>query len=332
MLQPFHIGPVRVWPPTVLAPMAGITDEYFRKIVKQVGGVGLVTMEFVSADSIALGIEKTREMMRFCESERPLSIQIYGSKPDPMASAARYVQEIGADIVDINMGCPANQVLKGCAGAALMGDLALARRIVAACRKQVSIPLTVKFRLGLDSARINYLELGRICEGEGVDAVALHGRTAKQMYSGHAAWENVARLKEHLSIPVMGNGDVVEPEDAFGLQAQSGCDGVMIGRASMKNPWIYKQIEDIAAGRPKTQPTWRERRDLILRHFAMLEPHPNRSFALFKIKKFTGWYSHGLQGGAQLRQQLNQQGTPEHFIALVREFFDKLEALERAAA
>jgi tRNA-dihydrouridine synthase B len=331
-MQPFSIGKVRIWPPTILAPMAGITDEYFRKVVKQVGGVGLVTMEFVSADSIVRGVEKTRDLMRFCEGERPISIQIYGSKPGPMAEAAGFVEELGADIVDINMGCPANQVLKGCAGAALMGDLALAHKIIAACRKRVSIPLTVKFRLGLDSRSENYLELGRICEGEGVEAVAMHARTAKQMFNGQADWERIARLKDHLSIPISGNGDVAEASDAFRLQALSGCDGVMIGRASMKNPWIYRQIQDVAEGRPPTQPTWRERRDLILRHFELLEPHPNKSFVLYKIKKFTGWYSHGLPGGASLRHQLNQQGSAEHFVELVREFFVRLEAEERVAA
>lgn len=331
-MKPFHIGNVRVWPPTILAPMAGITDEYFRKIVKEVGGVGLVTMEFVSADSIVRGIEKTREIMRFAESERPISIQIYGSKPGPMAEAAGFVEELGADIVDINMGCPANQVLKGCSGAALMGDLPLARSIIAEARRRVSIPLTVKFRLGLDGKTENYLELGRICEGEGVNAIALHARTAKQMFNGQADWQRIEKLKQTVGIPVSGNGDVVTAQDAFELQRQTGCDGVMIGRASMKNPWIYKQIEDIAEGRLPTQPTWRERRDLILRHFALLEPHPNKNFVLYKIKKFTGWYSHGLPGGAAMRQKLNQQGSVEHFIELVREFFGRLELDERVAA
>ena len=331
-MNPFNIGNVRLWPPTILAPMAGITDKYFRKIVKEVGGVGLVTMEFVSADSIVRGIEKTRELMRFSESERPLSIQIYGSRPEPMAEAAGFVQDLGADVVDINMGCPANQVLKGCAGAALMGDLRLARGIIAACRQRVQIPLTVKFRLGLDSRSENYLELGRICEGEGVDAVAMHARTAKQMFNGQADWQRIARLKETLSIPVSGNGDISTAEDAFRLMELTGCDGVMIGRASMKNPWIYKQIEDLAEGRDPVQPSWRQRRELVLRHFALLEPHPNQNFVLYKIKKFTGWYSHGLPGGAALRHQLNQEGTPQDFIARVREFFDRLEAQERIAA
>jgi nifR3 family TIM-barrel protein len=331
-MDSFYIGNVRIWPPTILAPMAGITDEYFRKIVKQLGGVGLVTMEFVSADSIVRGVEKTRELMRFCEGERPIAIQIYGSKPEPMAEAAGYVEELGADIVDINMGCPANQVLKGCAGAALMGDLGLARRIIEACRRRVSIPLSVKFRLGLDSKSETYLELGRICEGEGVNAVALHARSAKQMFNGQADWERIARLKEAVAIPVCGNGDVVVPEDAFRIQARTGCDGVMIGRASMKNPWIYRQIQDIAEGRSPAQPTWRERRDLILRHFTLLASHPNENFVLYKIKKFTGWYSHGLPGGAALRRQLNQQGDSEHFVDLVRQFFVRLEMEDRVAA
>src|SRR5258706_2505478 len=176
-----RIGRVVLDEPLILAPMAGITDQYFRLILKRIGGVGLVTMEFISSEALTRGSEKTRHMMQFSEEERPLAIQIYGSHPLRMAEAADFVQALGADIVDINMGCAANQVLKGCAGAALMGDLDLARLIVRAVRRAVSIPVTVKFRVGLDDCRANYLELGRICEGEGANAVARHARTARQM-------------------------------------------------------------------------------------------------------------------------------------------------------
>src|SRR5262245_59337482 len=176
-----RIGKVTLEQPLILAPMAGITDQYFRLILKRIGGVGLVTMEFISSEALTRGNVKTRHMMQFAEEERPLAIQVYGSRPDRMAEAASFVEALGADVVDINMGCPANKVLKGCAGAALMGDLDLARGIVAAVRKCVKIPVTVKFRLGLDDRRANYVELGRICEGEGASAVALHARTARQM-------------------------------------------------------------------------------------------------------------------------------------------------------
>ncbi|HTQ80014.1 MAG TPA: tRNA-dihydrouridine synthase family protein, partial [Thermoanaerobaculia bacterium] len=201
-----EIGPLRVDPPLWLAPMAGVTDRDFRLIVRRIGGVGVVTMEFISSKAIVSGNDRTRELMYFSDEERPLSIQIYGSDAATMAEAARVVEELGADVCDINMGCPANKVLKGCAGAALMGDLGLAEDIISSVRKVISIPLTVKFRLGLDEKRRNYLDLGRLCEDQGVAAVAMHARTARQMFTGEADWSHLARLRETLSIPVIGNG------------------------------------------------------------------------------------------------------------------------------
>src|SRR5688572_9063639 len=221
-------GPVPIDPPLVLAPMAGVTDRDFRLIVRRIGGVGLVSMEFVSSKAIVNGNRRTAELMHFCDEERPLGIQIYGSDAATMAEAARLVEEMGADVCDINMGCPANKVLKGCAGAALMGDLDLAESIVSSVRKAISIPLTVKFRLGLDSCRQNYLDLGRMCEANGAAAVALHARTARQMFSGEADWSHIAELKAALGIPVIGNGDVSTPDDALRMLRTTGCDGVMI--------------------------------------------------------------------------------------------------------
>src|SRR5262249_14367003 len=185
--------------------MAGITDRHFRKIIKRIGEAGLVSMEFISSEGITRGNERTLNMMAFAHEERPLAIQIYGSKPEKMAAAAAVVQDIGADVCDINMGCPANKILKGCSGAALMGDLGLAERIIAAARKTLTIPLPVKFRAGLSEDRLNYLERGRICEANGVQAVTLHPRTARQFYSGQADWDRIARLKDALTIPVAGN-------------------------------------------------------------------------------------------------------------------------------
>lgn len=316
-------GSIRVDPPLVLAPMAGVTDRQFRLILRRVGGVGLLTMEFVSSEALTRGNERTIRMMHYCEEERPLSIQIYGSDPGRMAEAARIVEAIGADVCDINMGCPANKVLKGCAGCSLMGDLDLARRIVSTVRKAIRIPLTVKFRAGLREESLNYLELGRICAAEGVDAVALHPRTARQMYRGKADWSRIARLKQALPIPVIGNGDVSTPQDALRMLRETDCDGVMIGRASMRNPWIYRQARDLMAGREPLQPTLIDRRDLILAHFRLLmEQETEKKMALHKLRTFTGWYTHGLPGGRHLRLKINSLHTPGEFISAVEQFFE----------
>ena len=321
-----RIGPISLEQPLILAPMAGITDQYFRLILKRIGGVGLVTMEFISSEALTRGNQKTRHMMQFAEEERPLAIQIYGSNADRMADAAQFVEALGADVVDINMGCPANKVLKGCAGAALMGDLGLARAIVSTVKRRVTIPVTVKFRLGLDDRRENYIELGRICEGEGASAVALHARTARQMFSGQADWSRIKELKKALTIPVSGNGDIQTPEDAARLWRETGCDGVMIGRAAIKNPWIFRQIAAVRDGREPAEPSLAERRDLILCHFDLLRASEEEADALHKIRTFTGWYTHGLPNGRSLRQRINNLTSIPQFFEAIGEFFGQLLA------
>jgi tRNA-dihydrouridine synthase B len=316
------LGSLEIRPPLVLAPMAGITDQAYRLMLRSIGGVGLVTMEFISSEAISRGNARQLRKMVFSEEERPLSIQIYGSDPGRMAAAANIVEELAPDACDINMGCPANKVLKGCAGAALMGDPKLAQAIVRRVRSRLSIPLTVKFRLGLDGARKNYLELGRICEGEGAAAVAMHGRTARQMYTGRADWDRIAELKNALSIPVMGNGDIETPQDALAMFEKTGCDAVMIGRATMKNPWIFRQTADLLAGSPPREATLAERRNLMLGHFSAIErlAFDSRE-ALHKLRTMTGWYTHGLPNGRALRVRISQLATPEAFRAAVEEFF-----------
>jgi nifR3 family TIM-barrel protein len=323
-IAPVHLGPVRVDPPLWLAPMAGVTDRDFRLIVRRIGGVGVVTMEFISSRAIVSGNQRTRELMFFSPEERPLSIQIYGSDAATMREAALVVEELGADICDINMGCPANKVLKGCAGAALMGDLQLAERIIRTVRDAISIPLTVKFRLGLDESRRNYLELGRICEANGVQAVAMHARTARQMFTGEADWSHLARLKETLSIPVIGNGDVREPEDAVRMLAATGCDGVMVGRGATINPWLFRQIAARISGGTFTEPTVADRRDMILGHFRLVAEREPSRYAMHKLRKFTGWYTHGLPNGRRLRQEINQLPDVESFLAAVESFFAEI--------
>jgi tRNA-dihydrouridine synthase B len=318
-----RLGPVAVDPPLVLAPMAGITDHLYRLMLRRIGGVGLVTMEFISSEAITRGNARQRAKMFFSDEERPLSIQIYGSNPERMAAAAEIVEELAPDICDINMGCPANKVLKGCAGAALMGDLPLARRIVREVKSRLSIPLTVKFRLGLDDSRRNFLDLGRICQDEGAAAVAMHARTARQMYTGQADRREIAQLKSTLSIPVIGNGDVQSADDVLAMLRETGCDGVMVGRATMKNPWIFRQAADRLAGRTPREATAAERRDLMLWHFTEIErTAQDPREALHKLRTMTGWYTHGLERGRDLRVRISALQTPADFREAVAEFFE----------
>jgi tRNA-dihydrouridine synthase B len=310
--------------------MAGVTDRDFRLIVRRIGGVGVVAMEFLSSRAIVGGHRAVRQLMHFDDEERPIAIQIYGSDVETMAAAAEEVERLGADICDINMGCPANKVLKGCAGAALMADPGLAERMISAVEKRLSIPLTVKFRLGLNDSDRSFLELGKICEANGVAAVTLHARTAKQMFRGQADWSAIARLKEALSIPVIGNGDVSVADDALRMLAQTACDGVMVGRAATKNPWLFRQIEARISGGRVPEPTLEDRRALILGHFRMVAEREHERFALHKLRKFTGWYTHGLPHGRRLRQRINQLPDVESFLAAVEEFFDQI--LEERAA
>jgi nifR3 family TIM-barrel protein len=317
--------PCAVDPPLVLAPMAGITDMTYRLLLRRIGGVGLVTMEFVSSEGLTRGNKRTERLLRFDPAERPLSVQIYGADAERMAIAASRVEEMRVDVCDINMGCPANKVLKGCAGAGLMRDLGKARAIVAACRRALpTTPLTVKFRLGINDETQNYLELGRICEGEGAAAVALHARTAKQMYTGRADWSKIARLKDAVGIPVVGNGDVNTAGDVAAMLRETGCDAVMVGRATMKNPWIFRQAAGLLAGRPVREATLAERRDVILEHFRLIQrdQFDAPKAMMSKLRTFTAWYTHGLPNGSELRRRIGSLESPQAFLDAVEEFFE----------
>jgi tRNA-dihydrouridine synthase B len=315
------IGTVPVEPPLILAPMAGITDKDFRLLIRRLGGCGLVSMEFISSEGLTRQHPGTLKMLHFADDERPIAIQIYGSAPARMAEAARMVEAMGADVCDVNMGCPANKVLKGCAGAALTGDLPLATRIVHEIRRAITVPLTVKFRLGVRDEAKTFLELGRICQDEGVDAVTLHPRTAKQQFSGRADWDAIMELKSALTIPVIGNGDVASPEDALALQRETGCDAVMIGRASLTNPWIFRQAAGLLNGGAYQKPSLEERRALIRDHFNGVLGREDERTALHKLRKFTSWYTHGLPEGRQLRRRLSELGSASEVLGAVEDYF-----------
>lgn len=346
-----QIGSRSFAPALFLAPMAGVTDRDFRRIVRRIGGAGVVAMEFISSKHLVHGHpemrRRARRMLAFGEDERPISIQIYGSDVATMVAAAREVEELGPDLVDINMGCPANAVLRGCAGAALMSDLPLARRIIRAVRRAVSVPLTVKFRLGRDERQESYVELGRICQGEGVDAVAMHGRYAKQGFRGAADWAPIARLAEALAIPVVGNGDVRTAEDARRMLAETGCSGVMVGRGATRNPWVFREIAanlpaalgtgsagSAGRGRPQAPaPTLADRRALILDHFRTVVERDEPVAALHTLRKFTGWYSHGLPQGQRLRRRISELRDADAFFREIESFFAAAmeEALDEPA-
>ncbi len=249
-----RIGDLQIRPATVLAPMAGVTDTVFRRFIKNLGGCGLIMTEFTSADGLLRDQRVRGRYLHFYEDEHPVSAQLFGSSPRVLADAARLVEDLGFDLVDLNLGCPAKKVVKCNGGSGLLRDLPLIRQIFEAVRAAVKIPFTVKFRAGWNDDEIVCVELARMAEGCGLGAVALHARTREQGYSGNARWEWIASVKQAVGIPVIGNGDIRSPEDACAMVAQTGCDAVMIGRMAPANPWIFRQIEQYV------EPSWRTRR------------------------------------------------------------------------
>ena len=243
------IGDVCISPATVLAPMAGVTDTVFRRFIRNLGGCGLIMTEFTSADGVLRKKDqKAKRYLHFYEDEHPISAQLFGSDPGVMAEAARMVEGLGFDLVDLNLGCPAKKVVKCNGGSGLLRDLPAIGRIFEAVRAAVKIPFTVKFRAGWNDEEIVCVELARMAESCGLAAVALHARTREMGYSGNARWEWIAAIKDAVKIPVIGNGDIRSPEDACAMVTQTGCDAVMIGRSAPSNPWIFRQIEQYCAG------------------------------------------------------------------------------------
>ncbi len=319
----FKIRDVVIDPPLILAPVAGHTDSLFRQAIKGLGGCGLVVSELVSTEGMTRRQEHTLHLTRFQDSERPVSIQIFGSDPARMAESAALVQEMKADVVDINLGCPVKKVVKQGGGSNLLRDLPLLEAIFKAVRKAVTVPLTIKIRSGWDRNNINAVEVLKLAEDCGVDGLAIHGRARCDMFSGKADWTIIARVKENARIPVMGNGDVCSPPDAERMFHETGVDGVMIGRGVLSNPWLIRQCYDHLKGKAVVPVTPMEKAEFMVSFLERVSRETPAPIALGKMKKMGGYLSKGIHGGAHLREHMNASRTTEEFLEIVRGFFSR---------
>lgn len=310
-----RIGPVQLDNPVISAPMAGITDRAFRILARE-AGCGLVCTEMVSDQALLYGNPKTTSLLDLTGEEGPVSMQIFGSEADYMAGAAEIAESRGGDILDINMGCPTPKIVKNGEGAALMKEPARAAAIVRAVVRRVKVPVTVKMRKGWDDNTVNAVELARMVVEAGASAVTVHGRTRSQFYAGKADWGIIAEVKKAVDVPVIGNGDIWEPQDALNMMEKTGCDGVMIGRAALGNPWIFRRsIHFLKTGGLLPGPTSGERVDMALRHLDLMESFKGERVAVWEMRKHAAWYMKGLRGAARLREKVNRAQT----IAEMRE-------------
>jgi tRNA-dihydrouridine synthase B len=323
-----RIGRVALESPFAIAPMAGMTDTAFRRLVKRHGGCGLVVTEMVSAEGLVRGIDRTLEYAEYTEEERPISIQIFGGDPEKMAAAAQIVEGMGADIVDVNMGCPVPKIAKHQAGCSLMREPAHAASVIAAMAKAVKIPVTVKMRAGWNDQQRNAPELAKMVEDAGAAAVAVHGRTAAQSYSGSADWDIVAQIADQLTIPVLGSGDCVEPEQIV-ERMQAGVEGVLVGRGVLRNPWILAQASDLAAGRPKRDVTPEERGRFLFDYIdLLLEERIDEARALThdrwvvnKLRALATYYTKGIDNGSHLRSAINSAESLDALRRVIASFY-----------
>jgi len=335
-----RIGRLELTSPFAVAPMAGMTDTAFRRLVKRHGGCGLVVTEMVSSEGLVRGVDRTLEYAEYTEEERPISIQIFGGDPDKMAAAAQIVEGMGADIVDVNMGCPVPKIAKHNAGCSLMREPDHAAKIVEAMSRAVRIPVTVKMRAGWNDDERNAPRLARMVEDAGAAAVTVHGRTASQSYSGSADWNLVAEIADALTIPVFGSGDCIEPQQVLD-RMQLGVEGVLVGRGVLRNPWILSQAADLAAGRPMRAIELAERGQFLLEYIDLLqeerihEPEGFRhtpgldpvlprhdKWVINKVRALGSWYSKGIENGSHLRTAVNSAESIAALRDIITGFFN----------
>ena len=350
------IGSIDLAPPFALAPMAGMTDTAFRRLVKRRGGCGLVVTEMVSSEGLVRGGDRTLEYAEYTEEERPVSIQIFGGDPARMAAAARIVEGMGADIVDVNMGCPVHKIARHSAGCSLMREPAHAAEVVRAMVQAVSIPVTVKMRAGWDATAINAPDLAKRIEDAGAAAVTVHGRTAAQSYSGFSDWELIGEVASGVRIPVFGSGDCVEPQQMIDRLRDTPVRGVLVGRGALRNPWIFSQAAALAQGRAPGEVSLEERGQFLLEYVDLLlqeqtqeadgfrhvapgqaptAPTPARGrerWVINKLRALNSWYTKGLDNGSHLRVAINTAESIPQLRDVIRDFFVTRERPSPACA
>ncbi|GAB4129855.1 MAG: tRNA dihydrouridine synthase DusB [Roseiflexaceae bacterium] len=318
----YQVGHIQIRPNIVLAPMVGVTDSVFRRLILSFGGCGLVSSEMTNAASVSARARMRHHQLDFLPEERPITMQLSGNDPQLVANAAKMVESLGADILDINCGCPSPKVTGGGHGSALLRDLPKMEQLLRAVKAAVQIPVTLKFRAGWDDRSLNYLDTARMAESVGVAALALHPRTREQAYGGVAEWSRISEVKQVVTIPVIGSGDVRDAQDALRRLEAYRPDGIMIGRGAMANPWIFRQIAELRRGEQPFEPTPADKYELLCRYFEMCREEMPERLALNKLKQLIGQFSVGLPNSAALREKVCRSTEPDEARGHLDRFFE----------